>query len=88
VEVIKAAAGKHFDPAVVDAFLAVEAEFRAIAQRYGDAGEAEQEESDLSPPMADIAATTQTPAENSLSLAVTLLDACNDLEPYHDAEEV
>lgn len=88
VEVIKAAAGKHFDPAVVDAFLAVEAEFRSIAQRYGDAGEAEQEESDLSPPMADIAATAQTPAENSLSLAATLLDACNDLEPYHDAEEV
>ena len=28
--------GSHFDPAVVDAFVAVEAEFIAIAARYGD----------------------------------------------------
>ena len=44
VEMIRAEAGKQFDPAVVDAFLEVEAEFRAIAQRCRDAGEAEHGE--------------------------------------------
>ena len=28
---------KHFDPDIVDAFMAIEDEFRAIAQKYGDA---------------------------------------------------
>lgn len=30
---------RHFDPAVVDAFLAVAAEFQSIAERYSDSGE-------------------------------------------------
>jgi response regulator RpfG family c-di-GMP phosphodiesterase len=35
-ELIVQGRGKHFDPAVVDAFLAVEAEFLAIAAQYAD----------------------------------------------------
>ncbi len=35
--------GKHFDPDVVDAFLALEDEFQAIAERYADSEEALQE---------------------------------------------
>jgi putative two-component system response regulator len=34
--------GKHFDPDVVDAFLALEEEFQAIAERYADSEEALQ----------------------------------------------
>jgi putative two-component system response regulator len=34
--------GKHFDPDVVDAFLALETEFQAIAERYADTEEALQ----------------------------------------------
>lgn len=33
---IRGGSGTHFDPDVVDAFLAVEAEFREIAERYAD----------------------------------------------------
>jgi putative two-component system response regulator len=34
--IIVAGRGSHFDPQVVDAFIAIEDEFRAIAQRYAD----------------------------------------------------
>ncbi|BBL75118.1 response regulator [Methylomagnum ishizawai] len=34
--IIVAGRGGHFDPAVVDAFLSIEDEFRAIAERYAD----------------------------------------------------
>jgi len=88
VEMIRAEAGKHFDPAVVNAFLAVEAEFRAIAQRCGDAGGAEHGGNDLSQGKTDVAATTETLAGDNLSVAMTLLDACNNLETYYGAEEV
>jgi HD-GYP domain-containing protein (c-di-GMP phosphodiesterase class II) len=36
VEMIRAEAGKHFDPDLVEAFLAVEASFRQIAHQYGE----------------------------------------------------
>jgi response regulator RpfG family c-di-GMP phosphodiesterase len=36
VEIIKEGRGKHFDPDMVDAFLAIAEEFRAIAERYAD----------------------------------------------------
>lgn len=36
VEVIKASKGTHFDPDVVDAFVAVQSEFAAIALRFSD----------------------------------------------------
>ena len=36
VEIITEGRGQHFDPDVVEAFLAIEDEFRAIAQRFGD----------------------------------------------------
>jgi hypothetical protein len=85
---IRAEAGKQFDPAVVDAFLTVEAEFRGIAERCPDAGEAEPGGSDLSQRRAEAAETAETSADDSLSVAITLLDACNNLEPCHDAQEV
>ncbi len=88
VEMISAEAGKQFDPAVVDAFLEVEAEFRTIAQRCPDAGKAEHRVSDLAWKKAEIVATTQIVADGNLSAAMTLFDACNDLEPYHVAQEV
>jgi putative two-component system response regulator len=37
IEILHAGRGKHFDPDVVDALLAISEEFRAIAMRYRDA---------------------------------------------------
>ena len=39
LEIIKEGRGKHFDPDMVDAFLAIAEEFRAIAERYADTDE-------------------------------------------------
>ena len=36
VDIIRQTSGRHFDPDVVDAFLAIEENFRAIALTYGD----------------------------------------------------
>ena len=36
VDIIREGRGSHFDPDLVDAFLAVQEEFRAIAARYAD----------------------------------------------------
>ena len=36
VEIIRDGRGSHFDPDMVDAFLAISEQFREIAQRYGD----------------------------------------------------
>ncbi len=74
VQMIRAQAGKQFDPAVVDAFLEVEAEFCTIAQRCGDAGDAEHGSSDLSQIQADVAATVELPADAEPLFAMTLLD--------------
>ena len=88
VETIGAEAGKQFDPAVVEAFLAVEAEFRAIAQRCQEAGDAEQEGSDCSQGKTEITTTSETTTDENLAVAMNLFDAYNDLEPDHVAEEV
>jgi putative two-component system response regulator len=37
VGIIREGSGSHFDPDIVEAFLAIEGEFRAIASRYADA---------------------------------------------------
>jgi putative two-component system response regulator len=39
VSIIVSGRGKHFDPDVVDAFLRIEAQFRAIAERFADTEE-------------------------------------------------
>ena len=39
VDIIREGRGKHFDPDVVDAFLAIADEFNAIAERYSDSEE-------------------------------------------------
>ena len=39
VSMIREASGSHFDPAVIDAFLLIQEEFRAIARRYADTPE-------------------------------------------------
>jgi PAS domain S-box-containing protein len=39
VAIIREGRGSHFDPEMVDAFLAIAAEFRAIAERYADTEE-------------------------------------------------
>jgi putative two-component system response regulator len=39
LEIIREGRGKHFDPDMVDAFLAIAEEFQAIAQRYADTDE-------------------------------------------------
>ena len=36
VEMIRAGRGQHFDPDMVDAFVRIAEEFRAIARRYAD----------------------------------------------------
>jgi len=36
IEIISGEAGKHFDPAVVEAFLALADRFKAIAERFHD----------------------------------------------------
>ena len=36
VEIIEQGRGKHFDPDLVDCFLAIQGEFQAIALRYAD----------------------------------------------------
>ena len=79
VELIRAEAGKQFDPAIVDAFLEVEAEFQGIAQRCRDAGEAELGGNDLSQRKAEVAAAAETRADDNLSIAMTLLNTFNDL---------
>ncbi len=54
VEIIAAGRGGHFDPDLVDAFLAIHEEFRAIAERFRDtdddiAAEAQRIENDFTP---------------------------------------
>jgi putative two-component system response regulator len=39
VAIIREGRGKHFDPAIVDAFLEIEEEFHAFAERYADSEE-------------------------------------------------
>jgi HD-GYP domain-containing protein (c-di-GMP phosphodiesterase class II) len=39
VSIIREGSGKHFDPDVVDAFLRIEGQFRAIAERFADTEE-------------------------------------------------
>ena len=93
---IKAGSGKQFDPAVVDAFLEVEAEFRgdcralprsgvrrgrpARTKKGGTARNRVQED--------EVAATTETPADGHLAIAMDLLDTYNDPESNRDAQEV
>ncbi len=36
VEIMREGSGKHFDPAIIDAFLVLQGEFLAIAQRFAD----------------------------------------------------
>lgn len=36
VEIIRQSSGSHFDPHIVEAFLAIQGEFRAIASRFSD----------------------------------------------------
>jgi len=88
VEMIKAEAGKHFDPAVVDAFLGIEAEFHRIAQRCGDADESEPMGTDFPRRNAELTEATEKSANQRLSVAMTLLDACNQSEPSYDTQEV
>jgi putative two-component system response regulator len=88
LEMIRAEAGKQFDPAVVDAFLEVEAEFRAIAQRCRDASEAEPGGSDSPPEETKFTTTTETTTDERFAVAMNLLDAYNESEPDHVAEEV
>jgi len=47
VEIIREGRGKHFDPDVVDAFLAIQEACRAIAARYADRETEVQSEADL-----------------------------------------
>ena len=70
VEMIRAEAGKQFDPAVVDAFLEVEAEFRAIAQRCREANEVEQGGSDCSRRKTELATTTEMTADEKFAVAM------------------
>jgi len=88
VATIRAGAGKQFDPAVVDAFLGVEAEFRRIAERCKEAGETEQGENDSPRSKTQAAESTEESADDCLSVAMTLLNECNHSEPYHDTQEV
>ena len=39
VAIITEGRGRHFDPDIVDAFLDIAAEFRAIAERFADSDE-------------------------------------------------
>ena len=47
VEIIRAAAGKHFDAQLVDVFVTIESEFRKIAQKYAETTGALGDESEL-----------------------------------------
>jgi putative two-component system response regulator len=47
VEIIREGRGKHFDPEVVDGFLAIQEACRAIAARYADREAEVQSEADL-----------------------------------------
>lgn len=78
VAMISAEAGKQFDPAVVSAFLDVEAEFRAIAQRCLESGEAECAGSEGSVRETEIATATETTTDGQFAVAMNLLDAYND----------
>ena len=50
VEIIKRGRGSHFDPEMVDAFLAIDPVFYSIAQRYADSEEAVQKRARLQTP--------------------------------------
>ena len=89
VEMIRAEAGKQFDPAVVDAFLEVEAEFRAIAQRCRDAGEAEQRRKRSVPEKGgDCGNDGNTGRRQPRGRHDFAWMPCNDSEPDHVAQEV
>jgi putative two-component system response regulator len=47
VEIIIAGRGKHFDPDIVDAFIAIQGDMQVIAERYGDSEEDVQKKAGL-----------------------------------------
>ena len=47
MEIIREGRGKHFDPDVLDAFVAIQEACRAIAERYADSAAAVQAKAGL-----------------------------------------
>ena len=88
VEMIRAEAGKQFDPGVVDAFLEVATEFRAMAQRCREASETEHAGSDCSQRKTEITTTTEMTVDEKFAAAANLSDAYDNSEPDHVAQEV
>jgi putative two-component system response regulator len=73
VEMIRNEIGRHFDPVIAEAFLAIEAEFEAIVQRCAEPRDASIADS-ASVACSDVAATRGNRFDDDLSLALELLD--------------
>ena len=74
---IKNESGRHFDPAIVDAFLEVEAEFEVIAERCADPPEPTRD-GDVSAAGSDVAARTESVIDRDLVRVVELLERAAD----------
>lgn len=73
VAMIRCEAGKHFDPAVVEAFLAVESEFESVVNRCTEAREADAAKA-ASNDVADTARTVANRIDDDLTMAMHLLE--------------
>ncbi len=82
VEMIRVQAGQQFDPALVEIFLKVEAEFRDIAQQNcGDACELENAQPAPESETPITAAETEAALESQFAMLQAAIDLCADNPP-------
>ncbi len=81
VEAIRDAAGTQFDPTIVEVFLEIESEFQDIARTYADSQAAGDTGSASAGDTAEITPATESSPDRTLSVALALLEQCNDGPP-------
>jgi len=82
VEMIRAEAGRQFDPALVDIFLKLESEFRDIARDCGDVCESPDTGPTPAPEPPDVAAETEMSLDEKFSVLEAALEHCADNPPF------
>jgi response regulator RpfG family c-di-GMP phosphodiesterase len=78
VEIIRAEAGRQFDPALVEIFLTIESEFRDIAQDFSDAAESSGDRPAPAAETADIGEESEMSLDEQLSAIQAAIDGCAD----------
>jgi response regulator RpfG family c-di-GMP phosphodiesterase len=90
VEIIREAAGKQFDPALVEIFLNLESEFRDIAQNYRDVHKSQNIQAAPAKEISDIVEEVELSISDKLSAIQSLLvqstDVINNVPPDYDLE--